>query len=91
MHMKAIVYYEAGSLNALQFIETDKPAPAGDEVLVKIHSASLNPLDSHMLLGMPQLLRKLIARKSPKMKVPGVDLAGVVEAVGSSGCGVQSR
>jgi NADPH:quinone reductase-like Zn-dependent oxidoreductase len=43
--MKAIVHHKYGSAEVLQLEEIDKPSPADDEVLVRVHAASLNILD----------------------------------------------
>ena len=55
--MKAIVYRCYGSTDVLQLEDIEKPTPADDEVLVKIHAASVNPLDWHYMRGTPYLLR----------------------------------
>jgi NADPH:quinone reductase-like Zn-dependent oxidoreductase len=51
--MKAIVSTKYGSPDVLQLAEVPKPAPKDDEVLVKIHAASVNPADWHFLRGKP--------------------------------------
>ena len=79
--MKAIVYYDYGSPEVLKLVDLDKPVPADDEVLIKIHAASVNPLDWRMMSGSPFVLR-LLSLRGPKIKRPGVDFAGQVEAVG---------
>jgi D-arabinose 1-dehydrogenase-like Zn-dependent alcohol dehydrogenase len=45
--MKAIVYTEYGSPDVLQFKDAEKPVPADDEVLIKVHAASVNAADLH--------------------------------------------
>ena len=47
--MKAIICTKYGPPDALQFQEVAKPAPTADEVLVKIHAASVNMYDWHLL------------------------------------------
>src|SRR5438552_2258757 len=83
-HMKAIVLPEYGSPDALQFKEVGIPVPKVNEVLVKVHAASVNALDGHRL-GQSALVR-LFGNGLRKPKDPrfGVDLAGQVEAVGSA-------
>jgi NADPH:quinone reductase-like Zn-dependent oxidoreductase len=76
--MKAVVYHSDG----LRFEEIEKPAPADNEVLIKVRAASLNALDSH-LLEHPFLRRVLSAVSKSKLTRPGRDVAGEVEAVGS--------
>lgn len=83
--MKAIIYPRYGSPDVLQFTEMEKPAPSDGEVLVKILAASANPLDWHLLRGKPVLVRLggngLRKPKDPRL---GADIAGRVEAVGST-------
>ena len=80
--MKAIVYRKNGPPEeVLTCEELEKPVPGEQEVLIKVRAAAVNPLDVHMMKGAPGLMRLLF--RSRKLKVPGVDLAGVVEAVGS--------
>jgi NADPH:quinone reductase-like Zn-dependent oxidoreductase len=81
--MKAVVYTRYGSPDVLRFGEVDKPAPAGDEVLVRIHAASVNAADWHRMRGKPFFARFLIGGfRKPKYPVLGSDIAGRVEAVG---------
>jgi NADPH:quinone reductase-like Zn-dependent oxidoreductase len=81
--MKAVVYCDYGITN-LKLQEIEKPAPADDQVLVKVHAASLNPLDGHFVRGM--LLARLMGGglRKPKETRLGVDYAGTVEAVGKN-------
>lgn len=80
--MKAIVYYENGSPDVLKYEEIEKPTPADDEVLIKVRAASVNPLDSHLMNGLPSVFRMLFRARKPKINRPGVDVAGEIEAVG---------
>src|SRR5256714_5122567 len=82
--MKAIVYTHYGSPDVLQFIETEKPVPNAGEILVKIYAASANPLDWHLMRGAPFLARLEGGLRKPKAPRFGADLAGRVEAVGST-------
>jgi NADPH:quinone reductase-like Zn-dependent oxidoreductase len=78
--MQAIVYREFGSPDVLRCEEMEKPAPRKGEVLVRVRAAGLNPLDWRLMEVKPLLLRALLGLH--KTKRPGVDVAGVVEAVG---------
>ncbi len=78
--MKAIVYRKNGPPEVLSCEEIDKPVPGDQEVLIKVHAAAVNPLDYHMMKGGPAIIRLLLGQG--KLKRPGVDCAGVVEAVG---------
>lgn len=80
--MKAITYSQYGPPEVLQFQEVEKPEPAENEVLVKIHAASLNSWDWDMLRGIPRLFRLLSGVLKPKYKILGADIAGEITAVG---------
>jgi NADPH:quinone reductase-like Zn-dependent oxidoreductase len=82
--MKAFVYEGFGSADILKFQEIDKPVPGDDEVLVKVRAASINPLDWKMMKGGPFLMRLMLGLGKPKLKRPGVDVAGEVEVVGKN-------
>jgi NADPH:quinone reductase-like Zn-dependent oxidoreductase len=82
--MKAIVYETYGSADVLQFKDVDKPTPQPNEVLVKIYASSVNPLDWRMMRATPFLARLENGLFKPKETRLGADLAGRVEAIGSS-------
>ena len=82
--MKAIVCTKYGSPDVLQFKEVEKPTPRDDEVLVKIHAASVNAYDWHLLTADIFLVRLMgggLLR--PAKGIPGADIAGRIEAAGS--------
>lgn len=81
--MKAAVYTKYGSPNAvLKLTEVDKPKPKANEVLVKIHTASINSWDWDLVRGIPRIYRLLFGLFKPKYNIPGIDIAGTVESVG---------
>ncbi len=80
--MKAIVRGRYGSPDVLELTEIDKPEPGDDEVLVRVHAASVNPADWHFLRGTPYIARLQLGLRKPKDRVLGCDVAGRVEAVG---------
>ncbi len=82
--MKAIVYRCYGPPDVLKLEDIEKPTAADDEVLVKIHAASVNPLDWHYMRGSPSLMRLMSGIGAPKDTRLGVDFAGTVEAVGKN-------
>ena len=82
--MKAIVYEKYGPPEVLQLKEVERPTPRDNEVLVKVHAASANPLDWHRMRGAPFLLRLGEGLRKPKKPMLGADIAGRVEAVGSN-------
>ncbi len=81
--MKAITYPRYGGPEVLQLKEVPSPTPKDKEVLVKVHAASVNPLDWHLMRGTPYLVRLISGLFRPKVKILGADIAGTVEAVGS--------
>ena len=81
--MKAVVYTKYGSPDVLQLKEVEKPIPKDDEVLIKVHAASINSWDWDMLTGRPLEYRLLSGLLKPtKTKILGCDIAGRIEAVG---------
>ena len=82
--MKAVVYTKYGPPDVLQLEEVEKPTPKEDEVLVKVHAASVNPLDWHLMRAEPFLARLEVGLLKPKNKILGADIAGRVESVGSN-------
>ena len=83
--MKAIVYEKYGSPDVLELKELPKPTPGDNEVLIKVHAASVNPLDWHALRGKPFFYRLSGAGvQKPKNKILGADVAGVVEVAGKN-------
>ena len=82
--MKAVRFEKYGSPDVLQLKEVEKPAPAENQVLVKVQAASVNPLDWHRMRGTPFLARLDGGLRKPKNPKLGADVAGRVEAVGSN-------
>lgn len=81
--MKAIVYTKYGSPDVLQLKDVAKPALTENEVLVKVHAASVNAADWHLLTADIFLVRLMgMGLFKPKKTILGADIAGRVEAVG---------
>ncbi len=80
--MKAIRFNRYGSPDVLQFIDVDRPTPNADQLVVKVHAASANPLDWHAMRGAPIIARMSGGWLKPKDGRLGSDLAGTVAAVG---------
>ncbi|MCB9423162.1 MAG: NAD(P)-dependent alcohol dehydrogenase [Ardenticatenaceae bacterium] len=83
--MKAIVHTKYGSPDFLKLKEMEKPVPGDGDVFVKIQAASINYGDKALVKGEPFLVRLMgYGLLKPKHAIPGGDIAGRVEAVGSS-------
>lgn len=81
--MKAIVYTQYGTPDVLRLQEVEKPSPKDDDVLVKIHAASVNKSDWLRLTGKPFITRLFTGGPlQPQLNILGSDIAGTVEAVG---------
>ena len=82
--MKAIVKDRYGSPDVLRIEEVEKPEPNEEQVLVRVHASSVNAHDWHMLRGKPYIARLSEGLRRPKSQSLGLDVAGVVEAVGAA-------
>src|SRR5438045_6381479 len=82
--MKAIRFCEYGSPDVLKFEDVEKPAPNDDQVLIRVHAASLNFIDPGVMRG-PWPLRLMSGLRKPEKTRLGTDVAGQVEAVGKNG------
>jgi NADPH:quinone reductase-like Zn-dependent oxidoreductase len=82
--MNGIVHRCYGSPDVITYEKLTKPSPADDEILVKVRSAAVNPLDWHYLEGTPYLVRLGAGLGTPADPRLGVDFAGTVEAVGKT-------
>jgi NADPH:quinone reductase-like Zn-dependent oxidoreductase len=81
--MKAIVQDTYGETDVLELRDIDKPEIADDEVLVSVHAAGVDRGVWHLMTGLAYPIRLAgYGLRAPKTPVPGMDLAGVVEAVG---------
>jgi NADPH:quinone reductase-like Zn-dependent oxidoreductase len=81
--MKALVHSDYGGPDVLQHVEIEKPAPTDDEILVKVHAASVNPVDWHFMRGTPYPIRMGSGfRKPASPQRLGFDYAGTIEAAG---------
>ena len=86
--MKAIVWTQYGSPYVLQLREVEKPSPRDNEVLIKIHAATVTigdcevrSLKISILIGLPIRLYAGL-RKPKRITILGQELAGEIEAVG---------
>jgi len=80
--VKAMVYTKYGPPDVLELKEVEKPVPNDDEVLIKVHAASVNPAELHLLRADPFFARFYAGLLKPKHTILGADISGRVEAVG---------
>ena len=73
--MKAIIVDSYGGPEVMRLGEIADPVPAEGQVLVRLHAAGVNPVDTYIRSG-------LYSRPTPPPYTPGIDGSGVVEAVG---------
>jgi NADPH:quinone reductase-like Zn-dependent oxidoreductase len=81
--MKAIVQVRYGSADVLRLKDIDKPVPRNDEVLIRVHAAAVNIGDWHLQRG-PYAMRLGSGVRKPRRQIPGLDVAGEVEAAGEN-------
>ena len=82
--VKAIVYCDYGVGN-LKLMDVEKPSPNDDQILVRVHAASINPYDWHFIEGTPKIMRGMMGGlRKPKETRAGTDFAGTVEAIGKN-------
>jgi len=81
--LKAIIYTKYGGPEVLQIKEVEKPFPKEDEVLIKVHAASINDWDFGLLHG--DFINRIInGFWKPRRKILGSDVAGRIEAAGKN-------
>lgn len=83
MTVKAMVQDRYGPPDVLELRDIDEPVPKPDEVLVRVRAAGVDQGTWHQVSGLPLLGRLVFGVRRPRMPVPGMDIAGVVEKVGS--------
>ncbi len=82
--MQAIVQRKYGTVDQLETTVIDKPAIGEHEVLVRVRAAAVDAGVWHLMTGLPYAVRAGFGLRRPKSPVPGMDLAGTVEAVGAA-------
>ena len=81
--MQAIIQKRWGGAEVLELAEIDPPTIAENQVLVRVRAAGVHRAVWHLTTGLPYLIRVAgYGLRRPRNPVPGVDLAGDVEAVG---------
>jgi NADPH:quinone reductase-like Zn-dependent oxidoreductase len=82
--MKAAVRDRYGPPEVVEVQDVDRPVPSADQVLVRVRAASVNRADLDNLYPRWQFIRLFLGLRKPRVRRVGLDVAGVVEAVGSS-------
>jgi NADPH:quinone reductase-like Zn-dependent oxidoreductase len=80
--VKAVVCDRYGPPEVLRLEEVERPTPKHGEVLVKVHASTVNRTDTGFRAAKPFFARVFTGLRRPKNRIPGMELAGVVEAVG---------
>ncbi len=83
--MKAIAQDTYGSPDVLKLEDIDKPEFGDDDVLIRVHAAGVDRGVWHLMTGLPYLIRIMgFGFRGPKARVPGMDVAGRVDAIGKN-------
>jgi NADPH:quinone reductase-like Zn-dependent oxidoreductase len=82
--MKAAVQDRYGTLDVVRLTDVERPAPADDQVLVRVQAASVNRADLDGLGPRPAFARLFTGLRAPRNQRMGIDVAGVAESVGPS-------
>lgn len=83
--MKAAFANRYGPPEVVHVDDVERPTPIADQVLVKVHAASVNRADLDGLIPRPSFVRLFVGMRAPRNTRMGIDAAGVVEAVGPRG------
>ncbi len=80
--MKAAVYQRYGPPEVIRVEEIERPTPGDQDILIRVHAASLNSADTRLRGADPFLVRLFFGFLRPRLGVLGTDVAGVVDTVG---------
>jgi NADPH:quinone reductase-like Zn-dependent oxidoreductase len=83
MTMRAVVHDRYGAPDVLRLVETDRPVPEPEEVLVEVRAATVNRTDTGFRQGKPFIARFFSGLLTPRYRVLGNEFAGVVVAAGA--------
>ncbi len=82
--MRAVVHTTYGPPEVLRLADVDKPVPGPDEVLIKVHAATVNRTDCGFRNAKPFIVRAFSGLRRPKRQILGTEVAGEVEAIGAA-------
>src|SRR5688572_33326021 len=82
--MRAVVHDRYGPPEVLRIDEVERPLPADDEVLVRVHATTVTQTDCHMRRARPFFWRFMLGLRRLRRKILGTEFAGVVEEIGRS-------
>ena len=82
-NMRAITQENYGGAEQMQLMQRSVPQPKDDEVLLAVAAAGLDRGTWHLMHGLPYIIRPAFGMRSPRQPVPGLDVAGMVAAVGA--------
>ena len=81
--MRAVVHDRYGPPDVLRVEEIERPEPAADEVLIRVHATTVTQTDCHMWRARPFFWRFMLGLRRPRRRTLGLEFAGVVEATGT--------
>ena len=82
--MRAVVHDWYGPPEVLRLAEIDRPVPKDDEVLVSVYASSVTRSDTGLRGSEYWFARAITGLRRPKRRIAGMELAGVVEAMGAA-------
>ena len=80
--MKAAFFTSYGDKESIQVLETDRPVPGDDQILIRVKATTVTAVDAIFRSGSAPFARMATGIFSPKIKVLGTELSGIVETVG---------
>ncbi|HEY6058042.1 MAG TPA: alcohol dehydrogenase catalytic domain-containing protein, partial [Candidatus Limnocylindrales bacterium] len=72
-----------GPPGVLRIVDVERPVPGDGEVLIRVRASTVSQTDTHLRGAHPPVWRLVAGWQRPRWRTLGVDLAGVVEAVGA--------
>jgi NADPH:quinone reductase-like Zn-dependent oxidoreductase len=82
--VRAVVYDRYGPPEVLRLEKVARPVPEADEVLIRVHATTVNRTDSGLRSAEVFISRFITGLRRPRQRIPGMELAGVVDAVGAA-------